>query len=378
MIIVYCIAGTYRPAGMERVLTDKANWLAGHGHEVTVVTTDQHGRADAFPFDDRVRRIDLGIHYEEDNGKSLANKLLKYPGKQLRHRRRLARLLKTLRPDVTVSMFCNEVGFLPRIHDGSAKVLEVHFSRFKRLQYGRKGLWGLADRLMSRKDLRDVQKYDRFVVLTQEDMGYWGGLPNMTVIPNALAHRPETPSDLQAKVISAIGRYAPQKGLDRLIDAWRLVAGMHPDWQLRLVGDGELREELQEQIDRLNLGENVLLGKATDDMDTVYRNTSILALSSHYEGLPMVLLEAQAYGVPAVAFTCQCGPRDVITDGVDGILVPEGDVNALAQALDGLIREPERLREMGRNAFRAADRWDRETIMEQWTELFENASSSRR
>ena len=179
-------------------------------------------------------------------------------------------------------------------------------------------------------------------------------------------------------MISAIGRYAPQKGLDRLIDAWRLVAGMHPDWQLRLVGDGELREELQEQIDRLNLGENVLLGKATDDMDTVYRNTSILALSSHYEGLPMVLLEAQAYGVPAVAFTCQCGPRDVITDGVDGILVPEGDVNALAQALDGLIREPERLREMGRNAFRAADRWDRETIMEQWTELFENASSSRR
>ena len=113
-------------------------------------------------------------------------------------------------------------------------------------------------------------------------------------------------------------------------------------------------------------------------MDSVYRNTSILALSSHYEGLPMVLLEAQAYGVPAVSFTCQCGPRDVITDGVDGILVPEGDVNALAQALDGLIREPERLREMGRNAFRAADRWDRETIMEQWTELFENASSSRR
>ena len=200
----------------------------------------------------------------------------------------------------------------------------------------------------------------------------------MSVIPNGLSHRPETPADLQAKVVSAIGRYAPQKGLDRLIDAWRLVAGKHPDWQLRLVGDGELREALQEQVDRLNLRDCVLLGKATDDMDSVYRNTSILALSSHYEGLPMVLLEAQAYGIPAVAFTCKCGPRDVITDGVDGILVPEGDIPALAQGLDALISQPDRLREMGTNAFRASERWDFESIMKQWLTLFESTLSSRR
>jgi glycosyltransferase involved in cell wall biosynthesis len=209
-------------------------------------------------------------------------------------------------------------------------------------------------------------------------MAYWGHLPNMSVIPNGLSHRPETPADLQAKVVSAIGRYAPQKGLDRLIDAWRLVAGKHPDWQLRLVGDGELREALQEQVDRLNLRDSVLLGKATDDMDSVYRNTSILALSSHYEGLPMVLLEAQAYGIPAVAFTCKCGPRDVITDGVDGILVPEGDIPALAQGLDALISQPDRLREMGTNAFRASERWDFESIMKQWLTLFESTLSSQR
>ena len=156
------------------------------------------------------------------------------------------------------------------------------------------------------------------------------------------------------------------------------MAGKHPDWQLRLVGDGELREALQEQVDRLNLRDSVLLGKATDDMDSVYRNTSILALSSHYEGLPMVLLEAQAYGIPAVAFTCKCGPRDVITDGVDGILVPEGDIPALAQGLDALISQPDRLREMGTNAFRASERWDFESIMKQWLTLFESTLSSRR
>ena len=86
----------------------------------------------------------------------------------------------------------------------------------------------------------------------------------------------------------------------------------------------------------------------------------------------MVLLEAQAAGVPAVCFACKCGPRDVITDGVDGLLVPEGDTDALAAGLEKLMRDPALRKSMGEAAYKASDRFAQETIMKQWTGLFED------
>ena len=107
-------------------------------------------------------------------------------------------------------------------------------------------------------------------------------------------------------------------------------------------------------------------------MPSEYRRAALIALSSHYEGLPMALIEAQAYGVPAVSFDCHCGPREVIVDGETGLLVPEGDVAALARALLALIRDPERRRRLGEQAARLAVRFDFKTIMKQWDDLFKS------
>ena len=373
MRIVYNIAGLYRPSGMEKILSDKANWLADHGYEVTIITTEQKGRPDAFPLDGRVSRRDLGIGYEDNNGASLWNKLVHYPRKQYLHRKRLTQALMEIRPDITVSMFCNEQSFLPGIKDGSRKVLELHFSRLKRLQYGRKGLWGLVDRFRSANELRQVRRFDRFVTLTQEDLSLWGDIPGICSIPNGIRLEGIVPGEHEGKTVIAVGRYMYQKGLDRLINAWRIVSdALGPDhgWQLRLLGDGELRSPLQLQIKILDLSDSVELCGNVKDMPSEYRRAAILALSSHYEGLPMALIEAQAYGLPAVSFDCKCGPREVIVDGVTGTLVPEGDVEALARALLELIRDPERRRQMGAEAARLAVRFDFETIMQQWDKLF--------
>lgn len=371
MKIIYCIACTCHSGGMERVLANKANYLARHGHEIVIVTTDQRGMQPFFPLDASIRSIDLGINYDENNGKPFLNKLLHYPVKQALHRKRLKAVLLQERPEVTVCMFNNDAGFIPCIKDGSKKILEIHFSKFKRLQYGRKGIWRLADLWRSRQDEKTVRRFDRFVVLTEEDKGYWGNLPNITVIPNAHTFHPEQTASLVGKKAIAIGRYTYQKGFERLIDAWRILSPQFPDWKLDIIGEGEERENLQRLILAYGLGNQITLRKPTKRIADAYSGASMLVLSSRYEGLPMVLLEAQAFGLPVVSFRCKCGPQDVITDRVDGLLVPEGDVEQLASAMMTLMGDEDLRKRMGKNARTASSRYDENAVMKAWTDLFE-------
>jgi len=370
MRLVYCIAGTYNSGGMERVLANKANYLVCAGYDISIVTTEQKGRASFFKFDDRINFYDLSVNYEENNGSSFWDKFINYPRKQMLHKKRLSALLKKIQPDIVVSMFCNEAGFLTRINDGSKKVLEVHFSRYKRLQYARKGLWRLADVIRSYNDLNIVKRYDKFVVLTDEDMTYWGSLPNMTVIPNARSFTFEEPAKLLSKNAIAVGRFNYQKGYDRLVRAWKIVVDNIPEAELTIYGDGELKPDIQSIIGNLGLDSNVYLKRADTNIKDVYRNASLLVLSSHYEGLPMVLLEAQAAGLPIVSFACKCGPRDIINDGCSGYLVDNGDINALADRIIDVLNNDTLRRQMGSNAYINSSNYDEALIMRKWVDLF--------
>ena len=370
MKIIYCIAGTYNSGGMERVLANKVNHWIEKGHEVCIITTDQRGQKPFFAMDSRIRMVDLGIDYELNNGKSFWNKALHYPFKQALHKKRLEQVLKKEKADIVVSMFCNDASFLPSIKEGSKKVLEVHFSRFKRLQYARKGLWKLADMFRSWNDEKVASRFDKFVVLTEEDSAYWGGLKNLTVIPNARSFYSEVPAKLEVKRVIAVGRYSYQKGLDRLLLAWKEVIKQVPEWKLHLVGDGELRQSLDKMCQDLGIQDSVVLGKAEKKMMEVYQEASVLALTSHYEGLPMVLLEAQAVGLPIVSFTCKCGPKDVIEEGLDGFLVPEGDVKALTEKLVRVMKDEPLRKEMGKRAWERSERYAVEVVMKKWDDLF--------
>lgn len=371
MKIIYCIACTCHSGGMERVLANKANYLTQHGYEVVIITTDQRGMLPFFPLDASIRCIDLDINYDDNNGKSFLNKLLHYPLKQARHKKRLKAVLMQERCDVTVSMFNNDATFIPSINDGSAKLLEIHFSKYKRLQYGRKGIWRLADLWRSKQDEKTVARFDKFVVLTEEDRGYWGNLPNILVIPNSISGLAIETAPLENKKVIAVGRYTYQKGFERLIDAWHILAPRFPDWKLDIVGDGEERTALQRQINILGMEKRVFLVKPTKSIGKVYSDASVLALSSRYEGLPMVLIEAQSFGLPIVAFECKCGPKDIVSNGENGFLVQEGDIKGMAQKLELLMNDGSLRKRMGAKAKVSAMRFNEDEIMKKWTDTFQ-------
>lgn len=370
MKIIYCIAGTFNSGGMERVLANKANYLLEEGWDVSIVTTDQKSRSSYFKMDSGIKHYNLDIDYSDNEGKGLLIKIIAYVAKQYLHYKRLKRLLRKQKADIVISMFDHDVPFLYKINDGSKKILEIHFSRYKRLQYGRKGIWGIVDRVRSNWDLRLAKKYDRFVVLTEEDKSYWGSLDNMEVIPNANSFLPEGTAKLNKKNAVAVGRLDYQKGFDDLIKIWAMVQPVFPDWHLHIYGEGKLKHELKMLIDDLDMEQHIHLYQPTKNIEEVYLGSSVYLMTSRYEGLPMALLEAQACGVPLLSYTCKCGPRDIIEHGRNGFLIEEGDKVAFVTRLREVLSSDSLRRKMGDEAKLMSERFSETAVMQQWVKLF--------
>lgn len=379
---------------MERVLVNKITWLKKHTDwEILVVTTDQMGRDLFYPVPEGVRIVDLGINYSEDNGKGFAAKVLGYLRRRRLHRKRLERLLMEERPDIVDCQYPGECGFVPDLKDGSRKVLELHQSKLFHYQYNRKGLMGLADRYRAWTDERLVRKFDRFVVLTEEDAAMWGDIPGMRVIPNAAKDicdgiRPNDGVALSAvagsesgnpvhpenrKRVIAVGRLDYQKGFDRLIDAWDIVQrdGRFADWRLEIFGQGEWKEMLESKIQTLGIQENTRINAPVKNIAAEYAASSMLVMSSHYEGFPMVMVEAMSLGLPVVTFDYKCGPKDIIDHGQNGLLVKEGDIQGLADAMMSLMASPGTLACMAVEARKVTDKYSEEKVMGMWVRLYE-------
>lgn len=380
MKIIYTIAATHNSGGMERVLANKANYLATLGYQITIVTTDQEGKPPFFPFKDTIKHYDLEINYARNNGMGLLKKLQDYPQKKHQHRRKLAQILHREKPDIVISMFDGDAEILPTIKDGSKKILEIHFSRFKRLQYNRSGLWRIIDRYRTYQDKKIATKYDQFVVLTHEDRHYWGDMNNICVIPNANTFPvPQQVAELTNPVAIAVGRLEYQKGFEDMIQAWHILHQKHADklWQLHIYGDGSLRETLQEMIAQYGLDHLVKLYPPTENIQDRYLSSSLFLMTSRYEGLPMSMLEAQSCGLPLLSYACKCGPKDIIKDGCNGFLIPPGDMDLLATKAEQVMCRPDLRNALGRESRSRAHRFDEAQIMQRWIDLFNQTLAKR-
>lgn len=374
MKIVYCINNTWYSGGMTRVLANKVNYLAKQGHEVIIVTTDQIGYNSHYTISPSVKQIDLGINYLGDDPNSFLKRAFGYLKKLVHHKKKMANLLNELEPDIVISMFGKETYFINTIHDGSKKIVETHLSRYTWLLLRQKR--GLVGSLQNRLDEFFLRKFDKLVLLTEEDRLFWKNFTNLVVIPNANTFSPDGTSSLENKQVIAVGRYDYQKNFEDLIRAWKIVHSSHPDWILEIVGDGSTKDSLTKLIEDNKLGNSVVLTPTTPNILEKYLNSSILVLSSRYEGFGMVLIEAQACGLPLVSYDCKCGPKDIITHGENGFLVKEGDIESLAKHISILIENKDLRKEMGVNGRINSERFSEKKVMDMWLELFSGLISN--
>lgn len=372
--IVYCVPSLYIPGGVERVLTLKANYFADQlGYDVTIVLTDGKDKAPAFPLSDKVKVVNLDINFDELWDCSFFKKACLYFVKQRQYRRKLESVLMNIRPDITDSLLRREINFINSIRDGSKKIGELHVNRsnYRNFEANETNLLkNLFARFWMRDLIRHLRKLDRFVVLTEEDKNAWSELDNVVAIPNPVSFQTTEVSDLSRQRVIVVGRYAYQKGFDMLLKAWKIVEQGCQDWSLAVYGSGE-REPYERMIDSLGIDRSRchLYGN-TPEIQKAYLESSIFAVSSRFEGLSMAMLEAMSCGLPVVSFACPCGPRDVISDGENGILVPKEDYEQLARGVLRLIQNPGLLKEMGRKAKSRAGDFKMDVLAGKWVALF--------
>ncbi len=358
--------------GAQRVAAQITGYWAGRGHDVVLATLSRSRDGD-YPLGPGVQHLPLGVAALSPNR---ASALFNNIGRVLRLRREILRL----DPDVVIGLMT------------SANVLAALAGVGLRSR-----TIGCEHNTPDREPLEPIWRFGRLLtyrlldavtVLTQGAAAWIRThVPcrRLLVVPNALtwplpslAPRLD-PDDIVSKdrkVILAVGRLAPQKDFRTLLRAFGAIAADHPEWDLVILGDGELRPQLMDLRANLALEQRVLLPGHAGNMPDWYRRASILAMSSEYEGFPMVLVEALAFGLPVVSVDCREGPRDIVRDGIDGLLVADDDHEGLAAALSRLMSDDKLRTSFGGRAVEVRQKLSETSVMAIWDRLFEQLGLS--
>ena len=374
--IVYITPSIHTADGAARVLTMKANYFAEqYGYDITFLLTEGKGLPFFYHVSDKIKIINYDLNFEQLWNCPFWKKFFIYIPKQIRYRRLVKKDLMRIRPNITMSLLRREINFLNDIKDGSRKMGEIHVHRDNYRNFkGEKSnfVMNLFAKFWSKQLLDNLKKLDRFVVLTDKDRESWIELDNVVTIPNPSPFMPTAVSPLTEKRVIAVARYSHEKGIDLLLEAWAQVEKRTEEWRLEIFGDGDTTA-FNALIDKLGIDRNrCQLHGRTNDVEQEYLKSSIAVCSSRYEGFGMVIIEAMACGLAVASFDCPWGPRSIIKDGEDGLLVKNGDVGKLADALVTLIQDSAKREAIAKNAIQSVKRFQMDKIAEQWRLLFES------
>lgn len=374
MKIIYAVECVNMTGGYDRIIIEKANYLAEHGHEVLIVVSFHGSIKPYYDVSEKVKLIDLNIDFFKQYNHNLLVRAFIYIKLMRRYRRKLTDLLCAEQADIVITTLGREIDFITDIGDGSKKIGESHIAkeyvRNLHLMEQRGMLYRLIAKHWRRKLYKKVKRLNALVLLTQHDADGWKDIVKTVVIPNSLPFYPQYASSCDNKRVIFVGRFNEQKGLEYLIKTWEGVYKKHNDWTLHMFGQGEQETMLKRLIEDAGLGDVVIVRQPTKDILEEYINSSLFLLTSRFEGLPMVLIEALACGLPIVSFNCPWGPADIIRDGEDGFLVEYLNTDEATLRVCQLIESPELRKAMGANARVNVQRYRRDVIMRKWNDLF--------
>ena len=376
------IISSLSSGGAERVMSTMANHWAEKGRRITLLTFDDGSEP---PFYDLHPKVN---HYPLNLFKSSINPIERV-GNALKRHWALRRAIVASRPQAVLSfidtanvrVLLATLGLrLPVIV--SERIDPAHHSIPKRWSTLRRWLYPRATCL---------------IVQTQDALAYFSVAVRRKarVIPNPVTAPPHLPAEQfagprrthrqaqagggkvrskrRAKTVIAMGRLARQKGFDLLLKAFAEISHEHPAWTVVVWGDGSLRPKLEAVRDELGLKGRVSFPGLTRKPFEEMRQADLFVLSSHYEGFPNVLCEAMACGLPVVSFDCPSGPREIIRDGIDGVLVPPGDVRALAAAMDRLMDDASERERLAAHAPEVVERFGMQEVMGMWEAVIREA-----
>ena len=365
MKVLFCIKALAAGpgGGAERILSEISSALAERSHDISLLTFDKPGTEDFYRVSANVGRIRLGI------GETTAKSGLFVTAARLRQLRKVVRQQS---PDVVVGFMHSSftVAGLAAIGTdvpvlGSERTSYRHY----RLNRFDQAMLLLAQPFLTR--------------MTVNSEGVRKGFPHfiskrMTVIPNPVEVRDSyaDPIGGREKILLSVGGLRPEKNHESLVRAFALARQQHPDWTLRIVGDGKLRSRLMAVAKDLAIERFVELAGATALVDREYQRAQLFALPSIYEGFPNCLAEALAHGLPAIGYADCPGTNELISTGTNGILVTGDDpVAGLAAALREMMSSPEKRRLMGAAAVHSVTGYSIDLITDKWEEVLQSVVS---
>ena len=373
MKILYVIDTIVNWGGLERVVVEKVNYLAEHyDYEMHIVTVDQGCHPIPYPLSPKVTYQDLGIRFHQQYSYHGLYRLYKKVYLYRLFIKRLKCYFQDVNPDVVVcvrSMLNNAIvrakGLVPLVFESHSSckgqiIIEPNFFA----------------KLKAKLSILSVKNAQLVVALTEGDASEWRKInPRVCVIPN-IVHLNETGeySDCEAESVIFVGRFSKQKNIKSLLEVWKIVHERKPNWQLQIYGGfGEEQDFLLPVIEQMNA--NIFVHEPTSDILNKYKENSIFVLTSVFEPFGLVMPEAMSCGIPVVAFDCPYGPSDIITDGVDGFIIPNHATQLFAEKVCMLMDNPDLRKKMGKAGIVSSRRYEAKSIMPQWKELFEQLTN---